>query len=113
MKKLVKASTVLTAVSVGEMVMRFARTKFIALFLGASGTGLLAQLVLFFELLRVWGDLGSRRAVIKQIASERASGKTSDRYREVIKTSYFLALIASSVVCILVTLFSSPISKIL
>jgi len=42
MKQLVKGSAALTAVSLSEMVMRFIRTKCIALILGPVGTGLLA-----------------------------------------------------------------------
>lgn len=111
MKQLVKGSSALTAVSVGEMAMRFVRTKCIALFLGPSGTGFLAQLTIFFELLRVWGDLGSRRGVIKQIAEQRQKGRESDRYGEIIKTSYFLAIAASGLTGFIVTLFSPAISQ--
>lgn len=111
MKQLVKGSAALTAVSIGEMAMRFIRTKCIALLLGPAGTGLLAQLAIFFELMRVWGDLGSRRGVIKQIAEQREAGRQSDRYGEVIKTSFFLAIVASCVTGLLVTLFSHVISQ--
>lgn len=113
MKQLVKGSSVLTAVSLGEMVMRFVRTKCIALVLGPSGTGFLAQLMIFFEVLRVWGDLGSRRGVIKQIAEQRQAGRDTDRYGEVIKTSYVLALTASGITGLIVVLFSPAISRIL
>ena len=105
MKQLVKGSAALTAVSIGEMAMRFIRTKCIALFLGPVGTGLLAQLAIFFELLRVWGDLGSRRGVIKQIAELR-TGRESNRYREVVKSSYYLAVISSCITGVLATIFS-------
>lgn len=111
MKQLVKGSAVLTAVGLGEMVMRFVRTKCIALFLGPGGTGFLAQLMIFFEMLRVLGDLGSRRGVIKQIAEQRQAGRDSDRYGEIIKTSYFLAIAASGVTGLLVTIFSPAISQ--
>ncbi len=113
MKQLVKGSAALTAVSVGEMVMRFVRTKCIALFLGTAGTGFLAQLTIFFELLRVWGDLGSRRGVIKQIAEQGQAGRESGRYSEIIKTSYFLAITASSLTAFFVTLLSPYISRLL
>ncbi len=113
MKKIVKGSSALTAVSIGEMLTRFIRTKCIALLLGTSGTGFLAQLLLFFEMLRVWGDLGSRRAVIKQIAEQRFQGKATYQYGEVVKTSFFLAIAASSVVGVLVAVFSPHISRLL
>lgn len=110
MKKLVKGTSLLTAVSIGEMTMRFIRTKFIALFLGPAGTGFLAQLTIFFEALRVWGDLGSRRGVIKQVAEQRREGRQGARYREIISTSYFLALIASVATGIAVAYFARRIS---
>lgn len=111
MKQMVKGSAALTGVSLAEMVMRFVRTKCIALFLGPVGTGVLAQLNIFFELLRVWGDLGSRRGVIKQIAEQRNSGKNGGKYGEIIKTSYFLAAAASGLTGLGVAVFSPLISK--
>lgn len=113
MKQLVKGSAMLTAVSIGEIVMRFIRTKCIALFLGPAGTGFLAPLMIFFEMLRVWGDLGSRRGVIKQIAEQRQSGRENGRYGEIIKTSYVLALVASGITGLTATLFSPAISQAL
>ena len=92
------------------MLMRFVRTKFIAILLGPAGTGFLAQLTIFFEALRVWGDLGSRRAVIKQIAEQRKAGRASEKYGQVIKTSYVLALIASVLTAGAVILMADRIS---
>lgn len=111
MKKIVKGSSAFTMTSVGEMLIRFVRTKCIALFLGPVGTGLLAQLIIFFETLRVLGDFGSRRGVIKQIAQERQQGPDSDRYKEIISTSFLLAIVASCVTSLVVTIFSAAISK--
>lgn len=111
MKQLVKGSAVLTAVSIGEMAMRFIRTKCIALFLGPAGTGFLAQLIIFFEIMRVLGDMGARRGVIKQIAELRQAGRCGEKYGEVIRTSYFLALIASGVTGVAATVFSPAISQ--
>lgn len=94
--------------------MRFIRTKCIALLLGPTGTGFLAQLAIFFEVLRIWGDLGSRRAVIKQVAEQRYSGTdASPQYREIVKTSIFLALFASFLVGGIVAFFSPAISRML
>lgn len=111
MKQLVKGSAALTTVSIGELVMRFLRTKLIAIFLGTAGTGFLAQLMIFFELMRVWGDLGSRRGVIKQIAELRQEKRSEQRYREIVSTSYFLALAASGLTGLFVVLFSPQLSQ--
>ncbi len=113
MKQIVKDSSVLTAVSIGEMFMRFIRTKAIALILGPEGTGFLAQLAILFEALRVWGDLGSRRGVIKQVAEQRFSGNASPRYREVVKASFFLAILSSVLLGTLVAIFSGTLSRLL
>lgn len=109
MRKLVKATTLLTLVSIGEMIFRFARTKAIAIFLGVAGTGFLAQLGFFFEMLRVGGAMGTRRAVIKQIA-ENKEGIGSLHYRRVVASSFFLVILASCVLSFIVTLFSRKIS---
>lgn len=94
--------------------MRFIRTKCIALLLGPSGTGFLAQLTILFEALRIWADLGSRRAVIKQIAEQRsASNDVTLQYRLIVNTSYFLAIAASLIVGGLVIAFSKNLSHFL
>lgn len=113
MRQLVKGSSILTAVSIGEMLMRFVRTKFIAILLGPAGTGFVGQLTILFEALRVWGDLGSRRGVIKQVAERRREGKESPHYRQVISTSYVLAISASVIVGAGVALLSHRISHTL
>lgn len=113
MKQLIKGSAALIGVSIGEMFMRLVRTKCIALLLGPVGTGFLGQLFVFFELLRVWGDLGSRRGVIKQVAQYRKSGNQDGSYGEVVRSSYFLAIVASSIIGFLVTVFSPDISTML
>lgn len=113
MKQIAKGSSVLTAVSIGEMAMRFVRTKFIALILGPSGTGFLAQLTILFEVLRIWGDLGSRRGVIKQIAEQRLIDTATPAYRSVINTSFFLAATATLIVGGIVAFFSPQISQLL
>ncbi len=110
MRNIVKGSSILTAVSIGEMVMRFVRTKCIAMFLGPMGTGFIAPLSLFFETLRIFGDLGSRRAVIKQVAEKRLAGPDDREYQEVIRTSYLLVIIASVITSLVVTIFSKRIS---
>lgn len=111
MKQLVKGSAALTAVGLSELAMRFFRTKCIALILGASGIGLLAQLTNFFELIRAWGDLGSRRGVIKQIAEHQKIGFASEAYRRIVKTSFILALSASGLTSLIVAIYSHEISK--
>jgi len=93
--------------------MRFVRTKFIAMLLGPAGTGFVAQLTIFFEALRVWGDLGSRRGVIKQVAERRQEGRESPHYRQVVSTSYFLAIAASLVAGTGVSFFSHHLSQML
>lgn len=92
------------------MFIRFARTKAVAMFLKREGTGLLAQLNLLFELLRIWGDLGARRAVIKQVAEQKGSGDDT-RYREIIRTSFFLNIAASGTLALAVIALSPQISK--
>jgi PST family polysaccharide transporter len=113
MKQIAKGSSILTGVSIGEMFTRFVRTKCIALLLGTTGTGFLAQITICFEALRLLGDLGARRAVIKQIAEHRAEGPTSQRYREVVQTSFCLTLLSSTTVGLFVILFSSQLSQFL
>ena len=113
MQKLVRATSLLTFVSIGDMVLRFVRTKTVAMLLGKEGTGFLAQLMLFFELLRVWGDLGGRRSVIKQVAECKELGRDSARYREIIKTSFAVNLTASLTLAVAVVLFSPQIARIL
>src|SRR3989338_1951134 len=112
MRKLVKATTLLTLVSIGEMIFRFVRTKAIAIFLGVSGTGFLAQLANFFEILRMAGSMGTRRAVIKQIA-ENKEGVGSPRYRDIVYNSFFLVVFTSCFLSLLVTLFSRNIAQAL
>src|SRR3989338_5153240 len=112
MRKLVKAASLLTFVSIGEMIFRFVRTKAIAIFLGLSGTGFLAQLANFFEILRMAGSMGTRRAVIKQIA-ENKEGVGSPRYRDILYNSFFLVIFTSCFLSFLVTLFSRNIAEAL
>jgi PST family polysaccharide transporter len=114
MKDLVKGSGALTLVSVGEMIVRFVRTKFIAMILGPAGLGFIAQLTNFFETLRIFGDMGARQAVVRQIAETRLSGgRESEAYKDVISSSFVIALSAASLTALVVTLFSHPFSKIL
>ncbi|MBI3534986.1 MAG: oligosaccharide flippase family protein [Deltaproteobacteria bacterium] len=113
MRKLTKAVSLLTIVSVVELVLRFARTKFIAIFLGRVGTGFLAQLTLFFETLRLFTSLGTRRAVMKQIAEVKKEGINSPRYRELINSSFFTVLLLSGILVFLVTFLSPIISWML
>src|SRR3990167_8217920 len=112
MRKLVKATTLLTLVSIGEMIFRFVRTKAIAIFLGVAGTGFLAQLANFFEILRMAGSMGTRRAVIKQIA-ENKEGVGSPRYRDILYNSFFLVVFTSCFLSLFVTLFSRNIAQAL
>ncbi|OGW83749.1 MAG: hypothetical protein A3C47_01620 [Omnitrophica bacterium RIFCSPHIGHO2_02_FULL_51_18] len=111
MRKLVKATSLLTLVNVSEMATRFVRTKCIALFLGVAGSGLFAQLAIFFELTRAWCSLGTRRAVIRQIGENRKEGAGNERYREVIQTSFSLELVSACVIASLATVFSKTISQ--
>ena len=113
MKEIAKGSSMLTAVSIGEMLMRFVRTKFIALMLGTAGMGFLAQLTILFEALRVLGDIGSRRAVIKQVAEEHFKGVPSVKYRNVLQTAFLLTTVASMITALAVSVFSSRISQLL
>ncbi|MFZ5802847.1 MAG: oligosaccharide flippase family protein [Candidatus Omnitrophota bacterium] len=114
MKRLVKGSSVLTLVSMGEMLVRLIRTKFFALFLGPSGFGFIAQLSNFFETLRIFGDLGARQAVIRQVAETLPSGgRQTQRYRDVLSSSFVIAFSASSLTMVIVMVFSSPVSRFL
>ena len=112
MRRLVKATTYLMFVSGGEMIFRFVRTKAIAVFLGLSGTGFLAQLTNFFEILRMAGSMGTRRAIMKQIAKNK-EGIGSPRYRDIIYNSFFLVVSTSCFLSLLVTLFSRNIAEVL
>ena len=111
MKKLIKATSLLTSVSLLEMLLRFIRTKFIAVLLGATGTGLLSQLGIFLETLRSYGTIGTRRAVIRQIAEAKEGGAGRLSYGEAINTSFFLVLLASGLVSMVSVIFSVSISK--
>ncbi len=110
MRKLIKATSLLTSASLVEMIFRFVRTKLIAVFLGTQGLGFLSQFGNLLETLRSYGTIGTRRAVIRQVASAKESGVHSQRYGEVIKTSFFLVLLASGLIAFVTTVFSVKIS---
>ncbi len=92
------------------MLMRFARTKCIAMMLGPAGTGFLAPLAIFFEAVRLWGDLGSRRGVIKQVAEEGFNGNPTSRYKEIVSASLSLGMISSVIVSSAIAFFSPQLS---
>jgi PST family polysaccharide transporter len=95
------------------MAMRFVRTKLVAVFLGTAGTGFLGQLVLFFETLRIWATLGTRRAVIRQISKTREEGPASPAYRRAVTSSFALVALSSLVLVAAVVALARPISKAL
>lgn len=114
MKELVKGSGALTLVSMGEVAVRLVRTKFIALILGPMGLGFIAQLFNFFETLRIFGDLGARQAVGRQIAETlQHGGRESEAYKDVISSSLAIALSASSLTALTAVLFSAQLSRLL
>jgi O-antigen/teichoic acid export membrane protein len=92
------------------MFLRLFRAKFMAVFLGTTGTGFLAQLTIFFETLRMCGSMGTRRAVVRQIAQSREEGRAGPVYRRIVSTSFFLVLASSLVLGAAVALFSRRIA---
>lgn len=110
MRTLAKASTTLTTVSVTEIIWRFVRAKAIAIWMGPLGTGVAAQFIAFFEFLRLLGDMGARRVVIKEVAECVGKGKKSPEYREVLTTSFSLVFIVSTVSAVITAFLARPIS---
>lgn len=111
MKQITKAVSLLASVSIVELFLRFSRNKCVALFLGREGMGFLSQLTLFFETLRIWVNLGTRRAVIRQIAEIRGEGPETERYRQIVNSSFFINMVLSFAVGVIIVTLSPWISQ--
>src|SRR3989338_5877725 len=93
------------------MLTRFVRTKFVAIYLGPAGTGIVSALTIFLGMLTVLGSLGTRRAAVKQIAVAHKEGTSSAHYREVMTSAFFLVFVTSVCVVLAVSVFSKGISQ--
>ncbi len=112
MLKLLKATTIVSIVTIANVIVGVIRAKFTAVTLGPSGVGIFSQAFNFQQLVITISSLSIGLGITKYVAEYDAQNKQSEM-EGVISCASKMQIIASAVLVLLVCIFSGILSEFL
>ncbi len=113
MKKILKASFILSFSTAATLFTGIIKNKLLAVCLGPVGLGILAQVNSFLNITNTVSSLGLTQGVTKYVAENENFNNARVRFKHILYSANLIVLFVSLPLCVLTILFSKKLSVLL